>query len=154
MDPWGLVGYGGGSFGFGFVSGLVPAANTEAYLLTVAALAPPEAVPFAVVFVTAGQMAAKGLVYLAGRGAVAGRLLGSRAHRLSALRARIVGMPARASTLVFSSALLGLPPFYVVSLAAGSIRYSLPRFLLVGAGGRLIRFAAIVAVPALLRSAS
>jgi membrane protein YqaA with SNARE-associated domain len=152
MDALGLVGYGGGSFGVGFVSGLLPAVNTEAYLLTVASLAPREVVPFAVVFVTAGQMAAKACVYLAGRGALSGWLVRAQGARLTALRDRFAGMQGRASTLLFSSAVFGVPPFYVMSLAAGSLRYSLSRFLLVGAGGRLIRFAAVVALPPLLRS--
>jgi membrane protein YqaA with SNARE-associated domain len=52
--------------------------------------------------------------------------------------------------VVFSSALTGVPPFYVVSVAASSLRLSLARFLLVGGSGRLLRFAAIVALPGLL----
>jgi membrane protein DedA with SNARE-associated domain len=47
---------------------------------------------------------------------------------------------------VFASATAGWPPFYLVSLAAGSLRYSLARFVLVGGSGRLIRFAVLVAV--------
>jgi hypothetical protein len=39
MELTRLLGYCGGSFGIGFVSGLLPAVNTEAYLLTLAALA-------------------------------------------------------------------------------------------------------------------
>ena len=40
-----------------------------------------------------------------------------------------------------------------ISIAAGSLRYSLARFLLVGGSGRLLRFAAIVALPGLLGAA-
>lgn len=152
MDLLGLLGYGAGSFGVGFVSGVLPAVNTEAYLLTVSSLAPREAVPLTVVFVTAGQMLAKACVYLAGRGAFSGRLTRRPGDRLAAFRSRIEGMQDRSSALVFSSAVFGVPPFYVVSLAAGSLRYSLARFLLVGASGRLVRFAAIVSIPPLLRS--
>jgi len=154
MDLAGLAGYCGGSFAFGFVSGLVPAANTEAYLLAIAALAPREVLPAAVVAVTGGQMLAKACIYLAGQGACSGRRLGRHAHKLVALGGRLAGAQAQASSLVFSSALVGIPPFYAVSLAAGSLRYPLKRFLLVGASGRLIRFAAVVVVPHLLRSAS
>lgn len=145
-----LLGYCGGSFAMGLVSGLVPALNTEAYLLMVAAVAPREAVLPAVAFVTLGQMVAKGLLYLVGSGAVSSRLLGARAGRVAGMRQRLVRMRAGASALVFSSAATGIPPFYLVSLAAGSLRFSLARFLLVGGSGRLLRFAAIVAVPRLL----
>jgi membrane protein DedA with SNARE-associated domain len=38
----------------------------------------------------------------------------------------------------------------LVSLAAGSLRYSLARFVLVGGSGRLLRFAALVFASRLL----
>ena len=44
MELTRLLGYCGGSFAVGFVSGLVPAVNTEAYLLALVALAPSAAV--------------------------------------------------------------------------------------------------------------
>jgi membrane protein YqaA with SNARE-associated domain len=145
-----LLGYCGGSFAIGLVSGLVPVVNTEAYLLMIAALAPHGAVAPAVVFVTAGQMVAKGLLYMAGSGAVSSRFLTAREGRLAGMRKRLERMQASASAVVFSSAVIGIPPFYLVSVAAGSLRWSLPHFLLVGASGRLVRFAAIVALPGLL----
>jgi membrane protein YqaA with SNARE-associated domain len=150
MELAALLGYCGGSFGVGLVSGLVPAVNTEAYLLMVAALAPRPALVPVVVCVTAGQMLAKGLLYLAGSGALSSRFLARRTGRLAALRQRLERAEAGASAVVFSSAVTGIPPFYVVSLAAGSLRFSLARFLLVGGSGRLLRFATIVALPGLL----
>jgi membrane protein YqaA with SNARE-associated domain len=150
MELPALLGYCGGSFGIGLVSGLVPAVNTEAYLLMVAGLAPRQALPPVVCCVTAGQMLAKGLLYLAGSGAVSGRFLARRAGSLDVLRQRLERARAGTSAVIFSSAVIGAPPFYVVSLAAGSLRFSLARFLLVGGSGRLIRFAAIVALPGLL----
>jgi membrane protein YqaA with SNARE-associated domain len=153
MELTRLLGYCGGSFAIGFVSGLVPAVNTEAYLLAVAALAPSGAVAPVVVFVTAGQMLAKALLYLAGSGALHSRFLAAHEQRLASVRRRIERMRSGASALLFSSALIGIPPFYFVSVAAGSLRWSLARFLLVGGSGRLLRFAAIVALPGLLGAA-
>jgi membrane protein YqaA with SNARE-associated domain len=153
MELPALLGFCGGSFGIGLLSGLVPAVNTEAYLLMVAGLAPRAALLPVVACVTAGQMLAKGLLYLAGSGAVTSRFLARRAGRLEALRERLGRARAGTSAVVFSSAVTGIPPFYLVSLAAGSLRFSLARFLLVGGSGRLIRFAAIVAVPGLLGAA-
>jgi membrane protein YqaA with SNARE-associated domain len=150
MELAALLGFCGGSFGMGLVSGLVPAVNTEAYLLMVAGLAPRQALVPVVVFVTAGQMLAKGLLYLAGSGAVTSRFLARRVGNLDTLRQRLERARTGASAVVFSSAVTGIPPFYVVSLAAGSLRFSLARFLLVGGSGRLIRFATIVALPGLL----
>jgi len=150
MELTRLLGYCGGSFAVGFVSGLVPAVNTEAYLLALVALAPSAAVAPAVLFVTAGQMLAKALLYLAGSGALQSRFLKAPEGRLAAVRRRLERMHRGASAVLFSSALTGIPPFYVVSVAASSLRVSLARFLLVGSSGRLLRFAAIVALPGLL----
>lgn len=152
MELTALLGYCGGSFGVGLLSGLVPAVNTEAYLLMVATLAPHQVIAPVVVFVTAGQMLAKGLLYLAGSGAVSSRFLAARAGRLAGLGQRLARMRASTSAVVFSSAVTGIPPFYVVSVAAGSLHWSLARFLLVGGSGRLLRFAAVVALPGLLEA--
>ena len=153
MEPGAVVGYSVSSLAMGVASGLVPVLNTEAYLLAVAALAPRQALPAAVVCVTAGQMAAKALLYRVGSGAASGRLLRGRAEALARLEQRLAGARASAALVVFASAVVGVPPFYLVSVAAGSLRYSLARFLLVGAGGRLLRFAAVVTVPLLLGAA-
>ena len=150
MDLTMTFGLSGGCLAVGVVSGLVPVVNTEAYLLAVAVLAPRDALLPAVVLTTLGQMAAKWLLYLAGRGAASPRLLGNRAGRLGDLKKRFERAPTGASALVFASAVTGLPPFYFVSVAAGSLRFSLARFLLVGGSGRLLRFAAVVALPGLL----
>jgi membrane protein YqaA with SNARE-associated domain len=49
--------------------------------------------------------------------------------------------------LVFASASVGLPPFYIMSVAAGAARMNLAWFIVLGSLGRLIRFGVIVAVP-------
>jgi membrane protein YqaA with SNARE-associated domain len=144
----------GGSLTVGVVSGLVPLLNTEAYLLAVSAWAPREALLPAVVLTTLGQMLAKALLYLAGSRGASPRLLGRRGARLGQLKARLERARTGAAALVFASATTGVPPFYLVSVAAGSLGWSLARFLLVGGSGRLLRFAAIVAVPRLLGAAS
>ena len=46
-----------------------------------------------------------------------------------------------ASTVVFASAAVGLPPFYGVSLASGVLGMRLPIFLVSGSAGRCVRFA-------------
>src|SRR5262245_21554827 len=153
MELTRLLGYCGGSFAVGFVSKLVPTVNTKAYLLALVALAPSAAVVPAVLFVTAGQMLAKALLYLAGSGALRCRFLAARENRFAAAKQRLERMQRGAPAVLFSSALTGIPPFYVVSVAASSLRVSLARFLLVGGSGRLLRFAAIVALPRLLGAA-
>jgi membrane protein YqaA with SNARE-associated domain len=139
-----------GSLVVGLVSGLVPVLNTEAYLLAVAAFAPSDRLLPVVVLTTLGQMIAKSLLYLAGSGVFSRRLLGARAARIEEMKARLEQAPTGVAALVFASAAAGWPPFYLVSVAAGSLRYSLARFFLVGGSGRLLRFAAIVAATRML----
>ena len=45
-----------------------------------------------------------------------------------------------AGSLVFASAVLGLPPFYAISLASGALGMGLRRFLAAGLAGRGLRF--------------
>ena len=154
MAPTLFLGYCALSLVVGLVSGLVPVVNTEAFLLALAALAPREVIVSAVVLTTLGQMVAKSLLYQAGSGAVSSRFLEHRAASVREWSERLGRARAGATAIVFASATIGLPPFYVVSLAAGSLRFSLARFLLVGASGRLLRFSAVVAVPRLFGVAS
>lgn len=69
------------------------------------------------------------------------------------IEAYLVGAAALlpgAPPLVFTSALTGLPPFYVVSVAAGTLGFRPGPFLLAGFAGRLLRFGAVFALPGLL----
>ena len=49
------------------------------------------------------------------------------------------------------SALVGVPPFYVVSVVAGALRLSFAAFLAVGGLGRLAHFGLLAAAPHLAR---
>jgi membrane protein YqaA with SNARE-associated domain len=51
--------------------------------------------------------------------------------------------PYVSDLVVLGSAVVGIPPFAVVSLVAGQLRVSLTRFLVWGSIGRFIRFAAV-----------
>lgn len=53
------------------------------------------------------------------------------------------GQGATVGSLVFASAVTGVPPFYGVSLATGALGMRLRSFVLNGFGGRLVRFGAI-----------
>ena len=64
-----------------------------------------------------------------------------RAHgRAKPLRSRC------ATTIVLTSSIVGVPPFYVTTVLAGALRMSFARWLIVGSMGRLVRFGAIVLV--------
>jgi membrane protein YqaA with SNARE-associated domain len=136
----------GTSFLIGVGSGIVPLFSVEAYLVAVAVLAPADALTAALLLTTVGHMVAKYFLYLAGSGAVSLPFLLSRASGIQDLRARLSRRPAGPAAVVLASATTGLPPFYLVSVAAGSLRWPVGLFLLCGGAGRLLRFAAFVIV--------
>ena len=130
------------------LSGFLPFVNAEAYLVWVSALAPGASLAAVVAAATLGQMTAKSLLYLTGRGLLR---LPLRRHeaRSARVRAFLEHGGARAAALVFVSALAGIPPFYVVTLAAGALGFPLGRFFAAGTLGRLLRFAAVFLLPRL-----
>jgi membrane protein YqaA with SNARE-associated domain len=138
------------TFGFCVVSAVVPFANAEIYLLSAAALAPRElALPLAAA-AALGQMVGKTLMYLAGRGAV--RLPGERTRRaLETARVKYANRASIGGVVLFASATAGVPPFYIVAIAAGVMRVPMAQFIVIGLVGRLIRFGALVIFPNLLK---
>ena len=50
----------------------------------------------------------------------------------------------RGQAVLWLSATLGVPPFYPVSVLAGSLRVPFGRFLAIGSGGRFLHYAAVV----------
>jgi len=131
-------------------SAIVPLVSIEAYLLVaIAVAAPPELVPLALV-AAAGQMLGKLALYYAGANAL--RLPFRRYDaKLEAWRTRLEARHGRSDTLIFVSALTGFPPFYVLSVLAGMLRFRLIEFALWGFVGRALRFAVIAYFPDLLR---
>ena len=124
------------------VGGFVPIVNAEVYLASVGAMSERAMVFPLIVTGTLGQMTAKTAIFLAGRGML--RLPVARDSE----RMRVVLAKARAwrgpiELFVFMSAVVGIPPFYIVSLLGGALDLSVARFVVVGFTGRLIRFLVI-----------
>ena len=138
------------TFGVCALSAVVPIVNAEIYLLGASALAPRElAIPLIVAAAT-GQMLGKSVMYFAGVGAL--RLPSVRLRRMVAkveerYRTAGKGGATLGGGIILLSAVVGLPPFYVVSIACGLFRIPFMQFLVLGTIGRLIRFAVIVLVP-------
>jgi membrane protein YqaA with SNARE-associated domain len=138
------------TFGVCLLSAVVPFVNAELYLLGASALAPRGLVVPLVVAAALGQMAGKALMYWAGVGAL--ELPGERLRRMVAsVKARYpadgTGGAALGGGVILLSASVGLPPFYVVSIACGLLRIPFARFFLLGLVGRLARFGVIVLAP-------
>ena len=51
------------------------------------------------------------------------------------------------------SAIFGLPPFYVTTVAAGALRVDFVRFLLAAIFGRLLHFGVVALVPVAFHAA-
>ncbi len=138
------------TFVWSFVSGFVPLVNTEAYLLSVSALSPSSSLLPIVVSSTTGQMCAKLLLFLAGRGAI--RLpLGRYQEKVEKVRASLAQREGGTDVALFLSAFTGLPPFYAVSILAGMLRIRVAHFLVPGFLGRLARFTLVFLFPQLVK---
>jgi membrane protein YqaA with SNARE-associated domain len=133
------------------VSAVFPAVNTEVFLLAVAAIAKPAALPAVLLAASVGQIAGKSLFYLAGRGFV--KLpLGRYQATFDEWTVRLGRSQRGVDLVMFSSASWGVPPFLVVPYLAGAFKLSFHRFLLWGLLGRFLRFGAIVLLPALVKA--
>jgi membrane protein YqaA with SNARE-associated domain len=136
--------------GAGFVSAVVPWVNAEVLMLSAVPLArSAPALAALVVAVSAGQMAGKAVMYWVSRRSAlprSPRVQGA----LDRWRVRFEHRPGAALGLTFVSALVGIPPFYAVSIAAGALRVAFGRFMAVGTLGRLAHFAIVALLPDLL----
>jgi membrane protein YqaA with SNARE-associated domain len=142
-----LYGWYVGTFLYASLSGAIPFLNCEVFLLVLAVKAPREMLFPLIVTTTIGQMFAKSLLYWAGRGVL--RLpAGAKVETVLASLGCNIGCGWRAAALVFLSAVIGIPPFYAMSVACGAMRWSFASFLLFGSLGRLVRFSFVLLVPA------
>jgi membrane protein YqaA with SNARE-associated domain len=145
----GKVGIYAASFVVGFVSGLVPFVNSELYLVAVSPMVSrPALLPIALLSAT-GQMAAKTIIFYAGRG-VFKINMGKLDRKIEAVQQKFQEWENKADALMLISAAVGLPPFYVVSFVAGALKLHYIRFFAAGIIGRSIRFTAIVYFPQLV----
>ena len=136
-----------GCYAAAVVSALVPWVNAELLMLAALPMAASHGTLAALVFVfTLGQMTGKSVMFWVSRRATTAPA--PRLHRVvERWRDRFERHPRSALACVFVSAALGFPPFYAVSIAAGTFRMSFGRFLAVGGVGRLLHFAVVALVP-------
>src|SRR6267143_3040271 len=147
MSDWSIV---LGTFLYCVGSAVIPVMHAEAYLITMSSLTTPGLSWAIILAATAGQMVGKVAMYWAGRGAL--RLPSERMRRrLDTVRARYEGHSGMGNGLIFLSASTGLPPFYVIAVAAGMLRVPLGSFISFGTAGRFLRFAVAVFLPHLIK---
>lgn len=132
------------------ISGFVPVVNLEVYLVWVAALTPRSQAVGITLLATVGQMTAKTLMYLAAAG-VLKISVKKPGKKLRAVQLKMAQWQHRMGLFLFSSAFLGVPPYYVVSIASGICRVPIVVFVVWGILGRFLRFAVAVFFPHLLK---
>ena len=122
--------------------GFLPIGNAELYVGTLAAMSGRGAVVPLAIAATAGQMIAKTIIFILGRGlSRLPKARDSERMRVALERARAWRGPIEA--FVFVSAVFSIPPFSIVTLVGGALELGVARFIIVGSLGRLIRFLAI-----------
>jgi membrane protein YqaA with SNARE-associated domain len=146
-DLWWLA---GGYYPLAVMSVLLPWVNGEPVMLSAVPLArTPLSLGALVVVVTAGQMTGKTVMFW-----IARKAKGPRAARLDAVlqrwRTHLERRPRSAVGVMLLSSLFGLPPFYLVSMAAGALGVGFGHFVVIGFLGRLIHFDTIAFVPHLV----
>jgi membrane protein YqaA with SNARE-associated domain len=140
------------SFVVCILSGFLPFVNAEAYLLALSTVAPAEhAVPLTAT-ATLGQMVAKSVLFYGGRGAIRVRAVARWKGRIDQAHERVMSWPGGTGVALFASASVGIPPFYAVSVVAGTLGIPFGRFAVIGFLGRFLRFGSVYAIPLLVRS--
>lgn len=132
----------------GVLSGLVPVVNGELFMLGAIELLADDDLPGALaiaLLMAIGQMIAKVVLYQAARKATdagTGRI----ARKLKEARVRVAKWRNKPLTILVLSAVLGLPPFYLVTLAAGILEIRFATFLWIGLLGRVVRFVVLALI--------
>ena len=130
------------AFVMAIVSGLIPLVNAEVLVAGAAVAAPPGYVIPVIAVCTLGQMVAKVGLY-AGARWLPERLPAKARARLDRASEKTKRLEQAGFTLVLVSSVVGIPPFYLITLAAGAMRLNLTAFIVVGLLGRAVRFGII-----------
>ncbi len=132
------------------VSGFLPLVNAELYLVSISAISSKSVALPVILLSTSGQMTAKSIIYLAGRGFL-NLPLGKYEKKIEKVRETFAKWQNKIDLLIFMSAFLGFPPFFIVSILAGMQKLNFRRFFIFGFFGRLLRFAITFLFPQLIK---
>lgn len=128
------------------LSAIFPWVNGEVVLLSLTTLKhSPMDLLVLVLLTSSGQMAGKCILYWTSRGVIP--LRSARfSCAVASWKERVERFPSRTLALVFLSSAAGIPPFYVVTILAGTLHVRFTPFFAVGTCGRLVRFGALVCI--------
>ena len=137
-----------GTFLVCLLGGLIPLINTEVFLvglITLGAVHSPSSLPAIVLLASLGQLVAKIILYYAGLGMFElprGRFKA----KIEAAREKVERWRDKPKWVLAVSSTVGLPPLYLVSLSAGALKMRMRTFLPICMAGRIVHFAAVVAI--------
>lgn len=129
-----------------FVSGFLPFIGTEVYLAIIAIkLSHEQVLPIAIA-AASGLMLAKCLIYSMGYGAIS-LLPKQKKDKLQAFQKKYHKNLLEKKSLLLTSALVGVPPLYVINILCGIFKTRFLKFVSIAFMGTLIRFLFIVSLP-------
>jgi len=136
-----------GTFAVGAISSVIPIVSIEVFLVALTlAHGTTDAIPL-IALATLGQVIGKLPVYAASRGLAA--IPGRQRRWIERVRGWVARFGNRPNLVLATSAVLGLPPFSIISTAAGALAIPPRTFCTVVAAGRALRFTALVAIAAI-----
>ena len=133
----------------GFSSALIPVINVEAYLLLIGYLVHDSRLSVLLILVTFFHLLGKTVLYLVGRGSLRLNLFNLE-ERVERARKKYKIVRIGSLWTILISALTGIPPFYVITILAGTMKIKLWQFFSLGLFGRLIRFSILLYLPQLV----
>lgn len=128
---------------------VVPGTPIEPVMIGVALVAPAGLVLPVVAIATTSHMATKTAMFVAAQ-RLDRALPPARRATVDRACARMGPHRRLQRATLLVSAVTGVPPFMVTTLACAALRLPLREYLAVGATGRLVRFAALMLLPRLL----
>jgi len=148
IKTWGLP---AATFVYCFISGLVPVVNAEAFLVIISsALLSRSQLLLIATLAAAGQMTAKCTMYFVARTSFR-RPPQKYEEKFNRTREKLDQWRYGVGLFFFASASTGFPPFYVVSILAGMMKFNFLTFLAFGMAGRFVRFGIALVFPQLLK---
>ena len=121
------------------IAGFLPWPGAEAILIGAALLVSPQALVPLVIVSTTAQMLAKTSLYAAARWAP--KYLPQKARSLIDQAGRYRERRKTMAMILLASSSLSVPPFFVITIASGTLRVPLGMFIGAGFGGIVSRYA-------------
>ncbi len=140
-----------GVFVYCFVSGIVPILNTEVFLVAISVLIDKKLIFLLVLISVFAQMLAKTFVYLAARKVINISVKRDN-QKFKKILKKMKKWEKREGIFIFLSALIGLPPFYLTTIACGTLKIGYLKFFIFGFCGALLRFSFFILLPQLIKN--